>query len=145
MPEKNPDYLFASCGMNCLVCYVHLKKKKPCNGCLGNEIDKPDRCKTCKIKVCAITKGHKYCFECSDFPCKEIVNMEKSYNKRYAASLLENAGYVKENGIEKFMAKEQEKWKCPKCEGVISLHDGVCSECGEQHENYFLILKNKIK
>ncbi|WP_334306553.1 hypothetical protein [Emergencia timonensis] len=32
--------------------------------------------------------GLSYCFECSDYSCKLIKNLEKSYNKRYQASLM---------------------------------------------------------
>lgn len=142
MPMKIPELLFAPCGMNCMVCYVHLKNKKACDGCLGNDINKPDRCKTCTIKTCAQNKGLKYCYDCCDFPCKVINNMEKSYKKRYGASILENSKHVKERGIIDFQAVEHEKWICTSCRGVVSLHDGICSECGGKHSNYSKILKN---
>ena len=145
MPMKIPEVLFAPCSMNCMVCYVHLKKKKPCNGCFGIDINKPERCKACTIKACVQSKGLNYCFECCDFPCKAIKNMEKSYKKRYGSSLLENAQYVKNHGMIEFQSKERRKWICTICHGVVSLHDGVCSECGEKSEQYSKILKNQQK
>lgn len=36
MPNKIDSRLFAPWGMNWLVCYVHLKDKKPCPRCLNN-------------------------------------------------------------------------------------------------------------
>jgi hypothetical protein len=129
MPEKIEEYLFSPCGINCMVCYVHLKNKKACCGCLGPDENKPDRCKKCKIKSCAIGKGLSYCFECKEFPCKSISNLEKSYNKRYKASLLENSKTVKKLGIIGFQNGERKKWLCKECNGVISIHDGICSEC----------------
>ena len=144
-PVEIPEYLFAPCSMSCMVCYVYLKNKKPCNGCLGNDINKPERCKTCAIKVCVQAKGIKYCYECPDFPCKAISNMERSYRKRYGAGLIENAQYVKENGIVNFQVKELKKLTCYYCNGIVALHDGICSECGKEHENYSKILKNKVK
>ena len=128
MPEKVDSFLFAPCGMNCLVCYVHLKTKKPCHGCLGDDAGKPERCKKCEIKNCTISKGLNYCHECDDFPCKNIRNLERSYNKRYKTSLLANSEFVKRNGLIPFMKSEREKWMCT-CEGVISLHDRFCTEC----------------
>lgn len=128
MPEKIDSFLFAPCGMNCMVCYVHLKNKKPCKGCLGEDTDKPDRCKNCAIKNCTISKGLEYCYECSDFPCKSIKNLEKSYKTRYQTSLLANSEFVKRNGLIPFMENEREKWLCT-CNGVISLHDRFCTEC----------------
>ena len=75
--------MFAPCGMNCKVCYKHCYNKKPCDGCLKSDIGKPEHCRKCKIKDCVKDKGLNYCFECSDYPCKLIKNLEKSYNKRY--------------------------------------------------------------
>ena len=91
MPKENIDTtMFAPCGMNCLVCYKHCYHKKPCAGCLNSDKGKPEHCRKCKIKDCIKDKGLSYCFECSDYPCKLIKNLEKSYNKRYQASLMEN-------------------------------------------------------
>lgn len=129
MPKKIDTKLFAPCGMNCLVCYVHLKDKKPCPGCLNNDINKPERCKTCKIKICAQGKGLTYCYECLDFPCKHINNLEKSYSKRYYTSLIENSKKVQKDGIFLFLTNEREKWICKNCSGIISLHDAECSNC----------------
>ena len=128
MPETIDSFLFAPCGMNCMVCYVHLKNKKPCNGCLGNDVDKPERCTKCNIKYCAKSKGLNYCFECNDFPCKHIKNLNKSYISRYKTSLTNNSHFVRKNGIIAFMKNEKEKWLCT-CKGVISLHDRYCTEC----------------
>lgn len=132
MPADIGNNMFAPCGMNCMVCYVHLKNKKPCSGCLGDDSDKPDRCKICEIKICAGEKGIIYCYECSGFPCKRIKNLDKSYIKRYQASLIENSNTVKNKGIEFFFKIEKTKWKCLSCNGVISLHDKACSECGKK-------------
>lgn len=128
MPDTINSVLFAPCGMNCMVCYVHLKIKKPCHGCLSDDKDKPERCKSCEIKICAASKGIKYCFECDEFPCKPVKKLEKSYLTRYKTSLIENSEYAKINGLVSLLEREQKKWVCA-CNGVISLHDGYCSEC----------------
>jgi hypothetical protein len=129
---SSENSMFSPCGMNCTVCYVHLKKKKPCGGCLGEGTHKPERCKACKIKICAQGKGWVYCFDCSDFPCKLIKNLERSYQKRYDVSLVENSRSVKEKGFTKFFENERMRWTCTECGGVISLHDKVCSECEKE-------------
>jgi len=56
--------------------------------------------------------------------------MEKSYRQRYQVSLIENASRRKALGAEKYLCEERQKWTCPACGGVISLHDRACSECG---------------
>ena len=129
MPDHINSELLAPCGMNCLVCYVHLKDKKPCSGCRAIDDNKTERCKSCKIKKCAIEKSIRYCFECIDFPCMQIKNLDKSYIKRYNTSLIENSQKVQTDGIYLFMKSEHEKWICRNCSGVISLHDSECSNC----------------
>jgi len=129
MPETIESIMFAPCGMNCMVCYKHCYTKKPCQGCLSSDLGKPEHCRKCKIKDCAKEKGLTYCYECSEFPCKQIKSLEKSYVMRYHASLIQNSNSVKEIGIETFMKKEVEKGTCSRCGGIISLHDAECSEC----------------
>jgi hypothetical protein len=132
MPETIAPSLLSVCGMNCLVCYKHCAAKSvkhQCPGCLSNNLDKPKHCRICKIKACADGKGNKRCLECEAFPCTLIKNLEKSYNKRYAESLVANSVYVRENGIEAFMELEKQNRICVDCGGVVSLHDKVCSDC----------------
>lgn len=132
MPEKIEADMFAPCGMNCMVCYKHCYHKKPCAGCLNSDRGKPEHCRKCRIKDCAAGKNITYCYECADFPCKQIKSLEKSYNSRYHASLLENSNDVKEHGMKALLEKHRRKYKCPDCGGIISLHDAECSEC--QHK-----------
>ena len=63
---------------------------------------------------------------------KLIKNLEKSYNKRYQASLIENSRFVQGHGLEHFMEQQKIKYTCPKCGGIISIHDKECSECQEK-------------
>ncbi|MDR1975976.1 MAG: DUF3795 domain-containing protein [Campylobacteraceae bacterium] len=133
MPDKIEDIMFAPCGMNCTVCYKHIgtrKHTKPCVGCLKDDLSKPEHCRKCNIKSCAQSKGFIHCFECGDFPCKLIKNLEKSYIKRYGTGLIKNSQTAKEKGISAFLEYERQKWTCTDCGGAFSLHDGVCSECG---------------
>ncbi len=127
-----PLTMLAPCGMNCRVCYVHLRPKKSCLGCHGQDERKPEHCRRCKIKDCATSLGVSFCFECSSFPCILIKRMDKSYRQRYQASLIENARRLQSLGAAQYLLQEQEKWTCASCGGVISLHDRVCSECGER-------------
>lgn len=135
MPEEFEPFMFAPCGMNCKVCYKHLAHKNSCGGCLKVDAEKPKHCRACKIKDCAKNKGVIYCFECANYPCKRINYLEQSYIKRYKVSLMENAGLVKECGIENFMRQQKNKYICAKCGGIISIHDKECSECRKSGED----------
>lgn len=125
--------MLAPCGMTCMVCYVHLKEKKPCPGCRGQDESKPSHCRECEIKKCVKSHEIGFCFECTSFPCTTIKRLDKSYKQRYQVSLIENALRLKAVGAKQHLLEEKEKWTCAQCGGVISLHDQICSECGADH------------
>lgn len=133
MPQDDLDLrMFSPCGMDCMVCYKHCYHKKPCAGCRNGDAGKPEHCRKCGIKDCVEARGLSFCHACGDFPCKRIKNLDKSYAKRYGASLIENSLYVREHGLAAFMERQREAYTCPACGGVISLHDRECSECGRK-------------
>lgn len=128
MPDRIQDAFFAPCGVNCTVCYAHLKAKGACGGC-NLDLNQPKHCKQCKIKACALEKEVSFCFSCDSFPCRMIRDLDKSYRKRYGISLIENSRQAKQLGIEQFLEEERTKWTCPHCGGIISLQDSRCSDC----------------
>lgn len=99
--------MFAPCGMNCTVCYKHChtrKIQKPCSGCMQENKSKPVHCRKCRIKDCVQLKEITYCYQCGDFPCRLIRNLERSYNSRYKESPVENSEIVKGNGVFYFIS-----------------------------------------
>ena len=44
-------------------------------------------------------------------------------------STIDNLKDIKENGMDSFLQKQEEKYKCPKCGGVICVHNGKCYSC----------------
>lgn len=95
---------------------------------------KPQHCRECRIKNCVREKGLAYCFECEAFPCRLVGNLERSYRRRYGASLVQNSLFVKEQGLAAFMKQQLKKYTCPHCGGILSLHDAECSECQTKAE-----------
>ena len=130
------EELIAPCGMNCGVCsgYLALKydlrskgiRMPYCTGCRPRD----KRCSFLK-KRCALLLNSKvkYCYECNDFPCRELSHIDKRYRMYYRMSMLENLESIKKIGIRQFLEKEEEKWKCPECGGVICCHNGICFSC----------------
>jgi hypothetical protein len=131
MTDDIPTHLLAPCGMNCWVCYVHLRARKPCQGCRGQNASQPAHCRDCKIKACADDHQVEHCGDCATFPCALIKRLDRSYRQRYQVSLIDNATQLKSLGITVFLETQQAKWTCAQCGGVISLHDRVCSDCGQ--------------
>lgn len=60
------------------------------------------------------------------------IRVEKSYNKRYRTSHIENSRLVQAYGFEHFMEQQKARYTCPECGGIISIHDRECSECEEK-------------
>ncbi len=133
MTEPFEKKLIAPCGMNCGICIGFFgyavngrKRKITCTGCRPRD------------KQCAFLKKHckkllnkeiEYCFECNDFPCEKLKGLDERYRRKYEMSMIDNLEYIQKNGIDKFVKKERERWKCPKCGGVICVHDKRCYSC----------------
>ena len=133
MPDRIDARLLAPCGVNCFVCYRHLVEKKPCQGCLASDENKPQACRTCAIEECCVERGYTRCFECPEFPCKESKRMERNY-KKYGVSLIGNGSAARDSGLEAFMDEERARWTCPECGGAVSQHSRICSACGKESE-----------
>lgn len=44
-------------------------------------------------------------------------------------SLKENLELIKNKGVSKFIAEQYKKYRCAKCGGLISIHNGKCFHC----------------
>ena len=131
------EVLISPCGMNCAICsaylaYTHDIKSKGikmpyCKGC------RP-RNKLCSFlkKRCdkLIQNSITYCFECDDFPCRNLTHIDERYKQLYRMSMIENLILIRDRGIKSLLETEDRKWKCPECDAVISCHNGICYSCG---------------
>ena len=122
--------------MNCSLCISYLfnkydlnKKgfhKSYCSGC----INRGKNCTFALGKSCdLIGKGKiRFFYECDKFPCNGLKRLDKRYRTKYNMSMIENLNYIKENGMEQFIAKKN-KWKCSDCGDLICCHNGLCLNC----------------
>lgn len=135
--EEMNEELVAPCGMNCGICSGYLSFKHDvksrgikmpyCTGCRPRD----KKCAFLKKRCDLLSKGKvKYCYECNDFPCKRLLHIDKRYKTLFRMSMIENLEFIKKNGIRKFLEREEERWKCPTCGGVICCHNGICFDCG---------------
>ena len=141
MDEK----LIAPCGMNCSLCIAYqfrendLNKqgfhKKYCPGC----IPRGENCTHMKDACELLAKGSvRFCFQCESYPCKRLKALDKRYRTKYHMSMIENLDYIKEFGMEEFLRKESETWRCSECGATICCHNGLCLNC-----NIETLLMNK--
>jgi hypothetical protein len=134
--NKFTPELIAPCGMNCGICRAYLAythgiptkrgKVTHCAGCLP-------RAKNCYIKRgCNKLSKHQIqsCHQCDTVPCKNLAHLDKRYRERYDMSMVENLQTINAKGIEGFLDEQVQKYTCPSCGGVVSVHDGKCYSCG---------------
>ena len=125
--------LIAPCGMNCGICIGYLLRKgAKCPGCLGGNKNKTKSCIACAIKKCPDYRKNKprFCFTCKKYPCARIKHLDKRYRTKYGMSMIENLAVINKLGIRRFIKKEEKRWACLKCEGVICVHRWFCVKCG---------------
>jgi hypothetical protein len=131
------ENLIAPCGMNCGLCISYLamknelKKKgfakKYCPGCRPRGKNCTFMAKQCNL----VGKGLiRFCFECVNFPCRRLKDLDKRYSTKYHMSMIENLESIKKDGFASFLEKEAAKWRCPECGDVICCHNGLCLNCG---------------
>ena len=130
------DELIAPCGMNCAICsnylaYVNNLNKNQCPGCRPSN----KKCSYLFEKCTGINhslEGNakaKFCFECDQYPCKEIKRMDRRYRDIYGMSLKDNLEQINENGAVEFAEAQFKKYQCSKCSGAISIHNKKCFKC----------------
>lgn len=134
------ENMIAPCGLNCSICSQALRKENPCTGCLGPNETKSEYCATmCKIAACETRKKlpDHFCDLCPQYPCKEMVEKEIWYANTYpmTESLMGNLAFIRKEGMTNFLKREQERWTCHKCNGIICVHTGICSCCEEKYSN----------
>lgn len=146
MKNSFKQELVAPCGMNCNVCSGYLGLQYN----VKNQGIRISYCLSCRPrdKKCAVLKKRckrlmnhtvQYCYECPEYPCDKLRDIDTRYKTLFRMSLLENLTDIKENGIEKFIETQKEKWRCPTCGGVICCHNGLCYQCDSE------CLRNKKK
>lgn len=135
--KKKPEILLiAPCGMNCAVCsrylsYLNNLKRSQCSGCRpGNK-----KCSYLFERCSGINSdlksnaGAQFCTECKLYPCSQINRMDKRYKNSYGMSVKENLERIREIGLELFTEEQDEKYRCLRCDGLISVHNRKCFKC----------------
>jgi len=130
------ESLLAPCGMNCAVCSAYLAKTHYAKDA-GLRFPYCAGCRP-RNKVCAFLKKRcprllhntvRFCFECPTFPCEHLAKLDSRYRSRYHMSMIENLQAIQRQGVARFLAGEEEKWRCPQCRGTICCHNGLCFSC----------------
>lgn len=123
--------MIAPCGMNCALCSAYQREKNTCHGCRVDTGYKAQYCLNCIIANCdklARTESN-FCYDCKDYPCQRLKQLDKRYRTKYKMSMLDNLDTIMEFGLDQFILMEQLKWTCSKCGKLICVHRGYCINC----------------
>jgi len=132
----SPQRLIAPCGMNCAICSRYLAninnmKRSQCAGCRPEN----KKCSYLFEKCSGINsdlKGNssaRFCFQCDQYPCKQIDRMDARYRRSYGISVKDNLKCISKIGVYKFVQEQYEEHRCSGCNGLISIHNRKCFEC----------------
>jgi len=123
--------MIAPCGMNCGTCIAYLRLKNRCPGCRINTANKAVSVQRCIIPKCdRLDKtASKFCYDCEEFPCKRLKQLDKRYSTKYKTSFIENLTIIQGKGIDSFLKFESERRTCKNCGSVLSVHRDKCPSC----------------
>jgi hypothetical protein len=126
---RDPQEWVAACGLNCRLCLFFGRR---CAGCRGDDCAKSKVRRLCKMRTCAERpEGERFCSPaCGQFPCERLRRMDKRYRAKYGTSVVENLRRIAAEGVERFVAFDLERWTCPQCGGLMTVHEPACPGCG---------------
>jgi len=129
------ENLIAPCGMDCSHCTAFLNYKYSQKGRLRGKCEgcrpRDKKCAFLKQR-CDLLKNKKvqFCYECKDFPCEQLLKLDKRYEKKgWDVSFSGNNKRIKKVGLKQFIKEQKKKFECPKCGGPVSIHEGICYKC----------------
>ncbi len=129
--------LIAPCGMNCGICKAYLaysrgvptRKAKYHIAQAAWRVTKTVRSlkEREKLKKCKSASA----MNAQTCPARSS-KLDELYSARYGMSMVENQKMIKEKGMGEFLKSQAEKYRCPSCGDIVSVHDGKCYVCGYQ-------------
>lgn len=134
------------CGLNCGACPVGIanelgrgdildgfagnwnieREKLECSGCKGDVV--AGFCVNCEMRLCAREKGIEFCYQCSNYPCREITDFRNDDAVHHSA-VFSNLAKIREMGLDAWLESEKERWACPECGKRFGWYSDSCP-CG---------------
>ena len=102
-----------------------------CDGCLSGGM-LAAHCQNCSIRQCAANKqDSSRCSDCEELPCYRITSLINMGGYLHRKEYLPNLKKIREMGVQEWVRKEEERWRCPQCGRPMSWYDAECAGCGE--------------
>jgi len=135
--ETEKINLAGPCGFYCGTCRHYLARAKG----LLKEKNLKHGCRGCRIqdKTCAWVKRDcarlrkkqiTFCFECDEFPCANLLELDGRHVRDDGISLIDNLLRIKEVGVERWLEEQEDACRCSECGGRVCVIDGACYDCG---------------
>ena len=132
------------CGLYCGACFVmrvneegrveeqaeewdREPKEITCHGCKSGV--NSGYCRTCGIKACAVERGFEFCVDCTEYPCDRLIAFRDDEWPHHSA-VTRNSEDLARLGLERWLDKQAERWRCPACGHRTSWYDDTCADCG---------------
>lgn len=134
MSEFIPD---GYCGLYCGACPQYLATRagnaaelglEDCQGC-RSEVVAAGWCAICTLKACARNKGVEYCYECSEYPCRDLEDFKNSEDCPYHSEIYGYMATISQVGKDEWLAQMKARWGCPSCGKGATWWDLSCGEC----------------
>ena len=136
-PSIMEPRMVAPCGMNCALCLAYQRTKRHCPGCWGEDSNKSESCRSCIIRNCETIQTNRshFCYDCERMPCQRLKGLDKRYRTKYGMSMIANLTYIRDRGMEAFLADQAQRYTCPACGGLRCVHRPHCLNCGEEWDH----------
>lgn len=141
------------CGLYCGACYhycaslpegEHLLEQAAqrgcqpqnftCWGCRSDALYIHSGCSQCEMRACADNKGLLHCGQCSEYPCRLIVDFQGD-GRIHHIDVFDNLAELNEKGADQWLVEQEKKWKC-QCGQRFSWYEEYCQKCGAKLGSY---------
>ncbi len=104
--------------------------KLRCDGCKSEEPFV--NCRHCKVRACARGRSVEHCSACADFPCELYRGWRRVGTFLPHVDLSSgNLQTIEAAGAERWLAEQDERWRCPRCKARFAWYSEACPSCGQ--------------
>jgi hypothetical protein len=144
--------LTSRCGIYCGACYVYRAQEDGgaflevvserlgvppdevrCGGCTGPEEELWRNCKKCEVLPCLNGRGIEFCYMCPEFDegsCEKYERISRFASER-GEDVRAAMERIRAGEAEAWLEEQDQKWRCPHCQGNISWYEEICHHCNE--------------
>jgi len=149
------ESLAGRCGLYCGYCSIHRAYKDSdrlrgkfaklygcspedirCDGCqsVGGYVwcKESKWGKNCLMVKCLDSRGHTYFSECPEYDSCKLFEEFARDNLKNGVDVHENLRMIGEEGLDEWLSKQDNRWRCPSCRNPVIVSDLVstCHWCG---------------